>query len=338
MATLTKYTAHDLINFKRSKQWMIKNFIHYGDKVVLKGKSGTGKSSFVQYVAQIASCGELMFKSYPTTRPNIVAYLYGESDEAEWKDRLINMKKLHNMEDANIDFIHCDLLSLEQDNDRELLLKSLQQYREHYDLIIYDCLYVLLNGSVNSDDIIRAFNRNEGHIRSSMPGCASIIIHHDTEKTYKDKNGKKHSGASPTTCFGSSFITAHTTHMFTLEKHNDNKGEHLKLVRGKKRSGDIMTEVIFRMITPEDDEKERLGFVIDENEVNDNYRLISEFMQGKGEVSVRGLYKKILNETTFRASYETLRRINLRLIKNKLVRKKRNGENIEKFTWIGTKL
>jgi RecA-family ATPase len=331
VAFIKQYSVQDLIKLKETKEILINNWLHRGDLLFVKAQKKVGKSIFVQALAHCASTGVPFLGEYEVTKPLKVAYLFSEGALVDWKERVINMSKMFPACNDNLKFFQCNFLKMHTEEDREELLQALVKSGIKYDVIVWDCLYKFLFGTDTNNSVsIGMFNANEEYIRNYF-NAASVMVHHDSEKMYRDQKGNAHSAASATNAMGSTFILANVTQVYTIQKFKDeNKLPFNKIVLGDKRSGDLVTELIYYNVVPEDNDEEVLGIELDRREADSNYNTVKYYIKEHGKVKVRGLIKAI----GLTCSYETLRRIVNKLIKEKLVSRSRYNA-IEHFMWIG---
>lgn len=327
MAKIVRYGVNELKNLEINKDVLIANWLHRGECLFVKAKKKVGKSIFAQNIAHCASSGIKLFGEYDISKPLKVAYLFSEGALVDWKDRVINMDKMYKSNNDNLVFFQCNFLKMYTEEDRNMLIESIDEAGIKPDIIIWDCLYKFLFGKgVNDEIAIGMFNANEEYIRNYYNG-SSVIIHHDSEKFFKDNKGNNHDAATVNNAMGHSFILAHPTQIYTLEKHKDQNGlEYNKITLGDKRSGDLVEELLYYNIVPEIDNKGRLGISLDVKEVSNNYTCIMDYIKNNSPCNQRNLRAIICTEYKIDYSRETHRRIINKLIGENLVEK--NGNDI----------
>lgn len=328
-----KYTADELSKIENTKEILIHNWLHRGDLMFVKAQKKVGKSIFVQCMAHSASMGTPFLDEYIIDKPLKVAYLFSEGALVDWKERVINMNKMYKYDNDNLIFFQCCFPRMHTEQDREVILETLKESEHQFDLLIWDCLYKFLFGTDTNDSVaVGMFNANEEYIRSYF-NAASVIVHHDTEKKFRDKVGGIHSMATPGSAMGSSYLLANVTQVYTIEKHKFSNGqEYNKIVLGDKRSGDLTEELIYYNVVPEDDgnEDERLGITLDQSETCSNYAIVKFHLKDKGKVKRSNLKREI--GANF--SRETMRRIINKLVKEKVVERQKI-DNINYYVWVG---
>lgn len=327
---ITPFTTHELENYRYSKEWLIKNFIHVGDCMFIKAQKKVGKSIFAQAMAHAASSGEPLFGEYEITRPLNIAYLFSEGAITDWKDRLINMKKMHGANGDKIFWIQCQQVALHKEDCGKLFKQELIDIGSDFDIIVWDCLYKFLyGGDYNNGVDMGVFNANEETIRNYF-NAASIIVHHDTEKKGKTQDGKEFSYASVNNAMGSSVILANATHSYTIERHKVRGKQMNKLILGDSRGGELVEELCYFNVVPEDNDQGALGIKLDDSDVNSNYSVVHDHIKKYKEVQIRGLLERLDLE----CSQETLRRICRRLEKQKLIERAENEDGLKTYRWI----
>jgi len=320
MAKIDIFTMEALMNVEFKKDVLIKHWLHRGECLFVKAKKKVGKSIFAQNLAHCASSGDSLFgdDTYVVPKPLKVAYLFSEGTLVDWKERVTNMNKLYPGNTSNLVFFQCNCLKMYDINDRNELMRELDKLNMGFDIIVWDCLYKFLYGrGVNDETAVGMFNANEEYIRNYY-NAASVIVHHDSEKEYKDSKGHKYSSASVGNAMGHSFLLAHPTQIYTIEKFIDGKkNPYNKITLGEKRSGDLVEEIIYSNIFPENDEEGRLGMVLCDKEISSNYYAVKEFIQQHKQVLIRNFHNTITEAEDLEFSRETTRRIINKLIKAK---------------------
>jgi len=293
------YTINELMSVKIKHVPIIEKILKVGDLMVVKAQSKTGKSVFTQQIAHAVSSGEDFLHAFPTRKGKVV-YVSGEGYIADWQDRFDNMGKMWKVDDDNLRFLECTDIALHTKTGKNMVVESLLQCWNEIDLVIFDNLGSLIEGgSINDQTHMSTFMGNLNSIRS-MFNCAIVLVHHDSEKAFTDKSGKKHM-AHHTTLMGSTFTGAGMTHAYTLMKTGHKKGEIMhRIVLGKTRSGYPLEKLDMYMITPENDQDNRLGYTLDHGDFNKNYHLIKSYIHDYKEVSDHKPFEDIgVSESTF---------------------------------------
>ena len=336
MGSVEIYTLEDLKNLEVTLDPFIDNVLNRGECLLLKACKKSYKSIVGQAIAHCCSSGIPFAKEFKVFRPLKVAYLFAEGSLVDWKGRAINMDKMHPANNDNIRFIRCNFVKMYTEEGMNSILEALKVGDERpYDVIIWDCLYKFLFGrGVNDEVTIGQFNANEEYIRNYF-NASSVILHHDSEKEYSDRNGNKHKSATSKNAMGHSFLLAHPTHYYTLTKYVDNNGERcVQMVLGDGRHSSFADKINLRVIVPEDDDsgEEKLGITLDSSGEDSNFNKVKDYLKYVGVVRDRGLINVLPD---FEASADTLRRIKNKLVENKLIEKTKDDNGIVVLKWIG---
>ena len=334
MAKITKYTTAELENYRYRKKWLIEHWVHVGDCVFFKAMKKVGKSIIAQVLSFCASHGGKFLDEYDIPKPLKVAYLFSEGAVVDWKQRVINMKKMHKINEDNITWVQCQQLKIHTEMGGVELLEELKSHGIKYDIIVWDCFYkFLFCGDFNSNIHVGVFNANEEVIRNYF-NAASIIIHHDSEKRGRGKNGKEYNMASINNAMGSTAILANATHSYTIEKHKIKDKWMNKIMLGDSRGGDLVTELSYYNVVPEDNDKGKLGITLDGKELNSNYQHIKDYVRENGKCKTRNLHKSIMEDKDMECSYETFRRAVNKMVGEKVVEKSVD-DGVYYTNWVG---
>jgi len=288
------YTIKQMLDLEFKYDWLVSKFLMVGDVWLIKAQKKVGKGVLSQQLAFALSCGERFLGCFDTKGPCKVAYLSGEGYIGNWQSRIRNMKKMWKCDEDNITFIDCIGFKLHGDNDAKQMLEILVKQNVNYDVLIFDPLFRLCaNGDINSNaDMAQFFGNVEMMVKHFS--ASAIVVHHDSEKVYRDNRGQKHSSASVKNAMGASAITWAASHYATLTTYKDkNKKKIHRLQMGDCRSSDYVDDIEFCMITPESDELGRLGYTTDVEDTNVHYHAIKEYLYKNRKVSDHKIYDTI---------------------------------------------
>ena len=325
------YRMDEFLRLDHKKEWLVRGLLHSGDCWLIKAQKKVGKSLFGQIFAQSCSNGGKFLDYYAIIRPLKVAYIFSEGARCEWISRAKRLSTLHPFNSANFFWIDSGARNLSDKKSQRELMALIKSAGIAFDLIVWDCLYKFIVGSsMNDDSAVGAFNGFEESVRSYFPGCASLVVHHDSEKVYTDNNGKRHASANTHNALGHTFILGHPTHYHTLMKFKDeNKVPYYELKKGECRSGDIEEQITFFIVGSDDeDDDDALGFVLDHEEINRAYIQIREYVKKNSPVKVKGLREKL------KIANSTFAKHRARLIEEGKIEKIRVGES-SCYVWKG---
>lgn len=255
------YHGDALLQYKDTKEPIIERFFYTGDVMLIKAQSGQGKSVLAQTIAFSLAGGKPLFGMLDIARPYKVAYFAGEVDTREWADRWANMAKAIETDFNNLTFFRVRDARLHTEAGYVSILNEMKQIAIHYDVLIFDPVYKLMVGGRVEDSRDATAFVNYIELLAAHYDASVIIVHHDSEKEFRDSKGGKHSAASVNTAFGSTFLMAHVTHSYTMTKYKANGIEYRKLLLGKDRDGNMLKELDLVMVCPQNDVEGRLDLV-----------------------------------------------------------------------------
>ena len=268
---------------------LIDKFLYYGDRMVLSAKPKQGKTVLIMQLVSNLTTGKPFLDTYKIDKPCNVLYIQAEGSRGDTKKRFANMGKQIELDKKRLFHINKRGLGLQRKADIDTIKELAARPNVKYDVIILDPLYKLLHGGdLNSNrDAIAWTNHVDEFIGNY--NATGIIVHHDTEKEFIDKNGNKHK-PSETTLFGSSFWSGFVTHTYKLTSH---KGIHY-LRSGIQRSGEMIERQEMRMITPQKDKLGRLFFTATATdlEVSLGRFKIEEVLKKHGKVVYPDIYEE----------------------------------------------
>ena len=269
---------------------LIDKFLYYGDRMVIAAKPKQGKTVLIIQLICNLTTGQPFLDTYKVDKPCNVLYIQAEGSRGDIKKRFRNMSREIPYDATRIFHINKRGLGLQREKDMNIIKELAAKPGIKYDVIIFDPLYKLLHGGdLNSNaDAIAWTNHVDEFIGSY--GATGIIIHHDTEKEYIDKNGNKHR-PSAQTLFGSSFWSGFITHSYKLTRHQGI--HHLKI--GIQRGGEMIQDQQMKMITPQKDRKGRLFFTmdIDKKEYSSSMLLIENALKKHKKLIYPDIYEEL---------------------------------------------
>jgi len=149
--------------------------------MVIYGKAGTLKSWMVIDLMFALSQGD-KWLAFPCQKVPVLM-VQSEDTEAQYQPRIVKYcEGLNGVRPNNLLFDNDITLKLTGFVGLKMLEASLEEWRSQGlpsmpKVIVLDCLYQLVSGSVSSEVDIKQFTANVDKIRQEF-GCAFVIVHH----------------------------------------------------------------------------------------------------------------------------------------------------------------
>ena len=235
---------------ENSNEPIIEGVLYDGQYVLFTAEEKIGKTVLSQQLTCCLSTGNSLFNTFSINKTYKVWYMFNEVNINELKDRFIRMSRGIGINTGNVTLIPFRF-HFNTPTGKEQLDKIVEENKDNLpDVIILDCLYKAITGSLKDDNIVNDFNHTFGEFATKLGGASRIVIHH-LNKPSKDDNGKFRKRTDKDT-YGSAFITADVDHVFRLEKWgSDPKTKERALKCETQRSGDIIDIVRLVMLEPD---------------------------------------------------------------------------------------
>jgi hypothetical protein len=282
-----------LLNCNITYEPLIDKIINCRDIMCIKAVKKTGKSVLLQQLAFNLTTGKPFLDIYHIHKPCKVLYIQAEDFRTNMVKRFHNMKKCVEWDKNN--FYHCVIAgtALHTEDGFQKLMELISIPKANYDVIIYDPLYALMNGGNMLDAKDATLWTNNVRRMLAYYKATGIVVHHDSEKSYTDKNGGKHK-ASEANVFGSTVWGGFFTHAFVLQAH---KGIHyLKCVF--QRSGEMLDKLEMKMIKPQNDPERRLMFSAGPEDVQSKESALKALLHTQKQVPYPEVYQILDMSTT----------------------------------------
>lgn len=330
MSKLRYFSIEDIMNLQEEYKPIVDKILYVGDLLLVKGRSKSGKSVFVQQLAHAVSCGETFLRVFGVPAALPVCYVSGEGFIGNWKERFINMQKLWPLNSSNMRFIECTELQLHRKEDGNKLYEKIKSIETEFKVFIFDNItYLCRGGNTNNPEHMGQFFGTVETIQREYNGTV-VVVHHDSEKEWMTKDGQKVSAASPHTSMGHSSISAGITHSYTLSKFKRGGRIYQKLQVGNQRASWMVEELDMYMIVPEDDDEGRLGYVLDVDESSTRYGQLANYIRERKIVAAKGLYKNPDIDMPQSTLYFNLNK----MLRGKIIKLVKKGKK-EYYEWIG---
>jgi hypothetical protein len=185
------------------KQYLVQGLFGYDDHMMIVGDSGTGKSFLAIDIAVRGALGLPIAGIFPTERPFSTLYVT-EEGVSGIPQRFKEACQFHGLEEGSEAFERIAFMDrvpklFQEDSSEEGVdnfIKALNQSERHFDLIIFDTLADVSEGSSEIDNgHISTINNRARKIREAHK-CATKYLHH----TPKNGSGPRGGGAHRAKC------------------------------------------------------------------------------------------------------------------------------------------
>lgn len=228
---------------------LVENIIHRGDLVIMLGAAKANKSTFAMQLACNISSGTPFLGTFAVTTPGKVWYFSTEGKDAEFKERVIRMKKAV---PANLDNITL-FCSTQFKMNNKLGIDTINEIMETNednkpDIIIIDSLYSGFKGSLKDDETVNDFLTI---VRGLSEWCndSAVFITHHTKKRQRDWKGE-FVPTSDDDLYGSTFFAGQVDHLLRIEKCRDSANNRM-IYCETQRSNRIVEQLKLRLNEPE---------------------------------------------------------------------------------------
>lgn len=298
-----------------SREYLIDQFLHEKDSVILAGKAKTGKSVLLFQLICALTSGKPFLGQYAVRKPCRVLYvqLEGSLDDSQdrFKRMMLNPDTQLNPENFFIYF--SAPLALNDETQMLKLITWIVAEMWTVDVIIIDPIYFAMQGSLSDDDAVRRFTGQLRNLQDRFK-CAIILAHH-FKKARRDAEGNI-CATDDDDVFGSVFFQAWITHQFMFDKDKTSGARLLQC--NIQRSGKIAEKLSMDMIEPEP-----LYFKVLNNFPTKGICLSTFFRQNPGRHKASNIRRTLsMAKTTFYAQAQEL------IKENKIAREYEDGEYV----------
>ena len=241
------YTADELFEKQfESKEYLIDQFLHQKDCVILAGKPKTGKSVLLFQMICALTSGEPFLGEFEVKKKCKVLYVQLEGSLNDSQDRFKRMTQQLALDNERFSIMFSPPLPLNDGATMRGLIEKIKENMADVDVIIIDPIYFAMSGSLSDDESVRNFT-GQLRILQDTFNCAIILAHH-FKKARRDQAGNI-CVTDDDDVFGSVFFQAWITHQFLFDIDKVSKTRILQC--NVQRSGKIMEKLNLKMIEPE---------------------------------------------------------------------------------------
>jgi hypothetical protein len=242
------YSGTELLGLKFNKRpWLVDRVMRERDSVLFVGNEKVGKSLFIQQMMFNMTSGTPFLDQFDVARECRVSYLQLEGELEDTQDRAERMIRSNvQFKPENFQILFYPTVDMQDLNVTQELFKAIMQFHQP-DLVVVDCVYAAMRGSLSDDEAVRAFLSNVRWLKNALH-CAVLMIHHRRKSRF-DNHGKVVEEDDDST-FGSKFLKAFPDSIFMFSLNQ--KTMQRTLTCATQRSGDIVrdTEIVLNEPDP----------------------------------------------------------------------------------------
>lgn len=301
---------------------IIDQVLYARDFYFLHADGGTGKSVYVLYQMACLTSGTAFLGQYDVLGEYKVLWCQAEGTRGETVERICNMERFVDFKLEN--FTHLNTVGVDFTNDLEVdkFIAYTKKNNINYQVIVFDSLYGFCPGKFSDDEVAKAATKNFRRFAAEYE-AAIIIISHPPKDSWASNGHKLEREAGD--ILGSATWRGFFTSIYKLKVKD---GIHI-LEKGKNRSGNAIDQIEIRMITPQQDPNERLGYELSMPNTPESRQVIIRHLMTNEETYM----KKLIESTGY--SQVTLDKELRVLVNEGLAFKYKKTGNKNYYRWHG---
>jgi hypothetical protein len=229
------YRFADFMNTNIRLKWAIPGLLPVAGSMVLLGKEGLGKSTFLLRMAMELALGSEFFLNWQITNNQKVLFVSLEMQHGELKEFFLDMKippeLWERLQEQFIIWPIGHAYPFDVPDQQPELLKWIDTHK--IDLVIIDSLGLSMYGSVTNDDDVKRLNAFMNEDLRKDRNCGYIFIHHLRKKT----TGEERKITDLDDSFGSRYITANAQTVVLLSQRPSSSRLNVKLLKTRMTIG-----------------------------------------------------------------------------------------------------
>lgn len=231
---------------KPVREPLIEGFLYKKSAQMIWAPDGVGKSLVsIQAAIQGTVEGGKVFGEYNVPKPFNTLYIQAERHRDESLERIRRMKT-NTPFDSKRFVLTTDLQDVNLRNEKSFLNgllkvdKIVGETFKTLDLVVIDPIYAMVRGGIKDDEGASYVNEFSKLIQKKYD-CSTLLVHHANRGT-RDKESGTRMGED---MFGSRFLSAHCSGVYSLTLKDDKSGTTLKLIKTSNENLDDRIELVY---------------------------------------------------------------------------------------------
>jgi archaellum biogenesis ATPase FlaH len=222
------YRFHDFMKTTITLKWVVEGLLPVAGSMVVLGKAGIGKSTFLLRLAENISLGRENFLQWKIHHRQRVLFVSLEMQHDELKEFFTDMKLPEDEQQELQEWFHIwpigHAYPFDIPDQQLELIKYIKMFK--IDLVIIDSLGTSMYGPMNDETIKRINSFLNEDVRKALK-CGYVFIHH----VRKDGIDKQRKEVDLDDSFGSTYITANAQTVVHLSQKPGSPRLHVNMLK-----------------------------------------------------------------------------------------------------------